>query len=337
MAVTYKEAGVDVEAGYSAVELMKKHVKKTYNKSVVTDIGSFGGVYALDDNTFLVAGCDGVGTKLKAAFIMDKHDTVGVDCVAMCVNDVVCLGAKPLFFLDYIATGKMVPAVIEKIVAGVANGCVAAGCALIGGETAEMPGFYKVGEYDIAGFCVGIVKKDELINGKNVKAGDAVIGLASSGIHSNGFSFIRSFIDMNSIQLHSAPYPLNKTMGEEFLTPTKIYVNSILKIKEEFSLNAVSNITGGGFYENIPRMFSNGLGAKIKLDSWEIPSIFKFILNESGMDQKEAFSTFNMGIGMVISVPNDQVKDVIKRLGKLGETAYLIGEVVSKSGVEIVK
>ncbi len=336
MAKTYAEAGVDVHAGYTAVELMKKHVRKTYNEHVVTDLGSFGGIYALDDETCLVAGCDGVGTKLKAAFVMDRHNTIGIDCVAMCVNDVICSGAKPMFFLDYIATGKLNPKMVEQIVEGIADGCCMAGCALIGGETAEMPGFYKISEYDIAGFCVGMVNRKDIIDGSKIEAGDVLIGLASSGIHSNGFSLVRSVVGMNAHALNSTHYMLDKTLGEELMTPTKIYVNTIMKLKSEFELKGISHITGGGFYENIPRMFRGNLGATIYLSAWEVPSIFKFLMDESGMLDKDAFNTFNMGIGMVLCVAKKDAQAVVNRCCELNEKAYIIGEVAERAGVSLL-
>ena len=278
MAITYKEAGVDVEAGYKAVELMKEHVKKTFDQNVITDIGSFGGMYQIDDNTVLIAGADGVGTKLKAAFVMDRHDTIGIDCVAMCANDVVCHGAKPIFFLDYIATSKVKPELIANIVKGVSEGCVQSGCALIGGETAEMPGFYTTGEYDIAGFCVGIVDKRKIINGKDIVPGDALIGLSSSGLHSNGFSLVRRIFDMEKSVLDQVLYGFEKTIGEEIIVPTRIYVKTILELLKVFPIKGIAHITGGGFIENIPRIFPKGLGAEIKLGSWKIPDIIKYLV-----------------------------------------------------------
>jgi len=326
MAITYKDAGVDVERGYEAVRLMKEHVKKTFDGNVITDLGTFGGMYDLGNGQVLVAGTDGVGTKLKAAFAMQKHDTVGIDCVAMCVNDVVCHGAKPLFFLDYIATGELKPGVAAEIVSGVAQGCVQAGCALIGGETAEMPGFYPEGEYDLAGFSVGIVEKNKIINGSTIRPGDTVIGIASSGVHSNGFSLVRKLYAMDdSLKIIHAD---GKMLGDMLLTPTKIYVKSILALIEMCEVRGIAHITGGGFYENIPRILPEGVDAKIDEKSWDIPSVFRMILKDAGLSKEDAFGTFNMGIGMVVVVPKDQGRAALDMLGEMGEKAWAIGEIV---------
>lgn len=334
MAYTYKDAGVDVEAGYKAVSLMKQHAASTFNNNVLQGLGSFGGMYDQGDSV-LVSGTDGVGTKLKAAFVMDKHDTVGIDCVAMCANDVVCHGAAPMFFLDYIATGKLIPAVAADIVKGVADGCKQANCALIGGETAEMPGFYSEGEYDMAGFCVGSVEKDKLVNGKDIKAGDVLIGLQSSGIHSNGFSLVRAVIDMERKNLSQYIDELGKTLGEEILTPTKIYVKSLLGLMKAFDIKGAAHITGGGFIENIPRMLPQGLAARINLGSWEIRPIFDMLVNKAKLSTNDAYNTFNMGIGMVLAVNKDIAYAVVAEAKKLGETPFIIGEVIEGEGVTL--
>ncbi|MEG1613109.1 MAG: phosphoribosylformylglycinamidine cyclo-ligase [Clostridia bacterium] len=327
----YKDAGVDIEAGYKAVSLMKQYVKSTYNNSVLGDIGSFGGCYALDDKPdgdVLVAGTDGVGTKLKYAFIMDKHDTIGIDAVAMCVNDIVALGAKPLIFLDYIAISKLVPEKVAEIVKGVADGCRQGVSALIGGETAEMPGFYAKDEYDIAGFAVGIVKKDKIIDGSKIKAGDALIGLASSGIHSNGFSLVRKIFGEDKKVLTSYNEELGGVLGEVLLTPTRIYVKSLMKLVETFEIKGMAHITGGGFIENIPRMFKKGLTAKIDRNGYEVPPVFKLMQKMSGISDRKIYNTFNMGIGMVLAVDKSIASAVISEAIALGENACLLGEVV---------
>lgn len=332
----YKEAGVDVEAGYSAVKLMKEHVLKTHDKNVLGGLGSFGGFYALSDDPkgdVLVAGTDGVGTKLKYAFVLDRHDTIGIDAVAMCVNDVVCQGAKPLIFLDYISIPKLIPEKVALIVKGVAEGCLQAGCALIGGETAEMPGFYTDGEYDIAGFCCGIVKKDKVINGSNIKKGDVLIGIASSGIHSNGYSLVRKLFPPVKENLEVFYPELNATLAEVLLSPTKIYVKTILTLIEEYEIKGIAHITGGGFIENIPRILSDGLGAKIYKDSYEVPAIFKLMQEKAKLEDEKMYNTFNMGIGMVLAVDKKIAKNVVKRLEALGEKAVVIGEVIKGSGV----
>jgi len=335
----YKEAGVDVEAGYSAVKLMKEHVLKTHDKNVLGGLGSFGGFYALSDDPkgdILVAGTDGVGTKLKYAFVLDKHDTIGIDAVAMCVNDVVCQGAKPLIFLDYVAIPKLIPEKVALIVKGVAEGCLQAGCALIGGETAEMPGFYTDGEYDIAGFCCGIVKKDKVINGSNIKKGDVLIGIASSGIHSNGYSLVRKLFPPVKENLEVFYPELNATLAEVLLSPTKIYVKTILTLIEEYEIKGIAHITGGGFIENIPRILSDGLGAKIYKDSYEVPAIFKLMQEKAKLEDEKMYNTFNMGIGMVLAVDKKIAKNVVKRLEALGEKAVVIGEVIKGSGVSFI-
>jgi phosphoribosylformylglycinamidine cyclo-ligase len=336
---TYKEAGVDVTAGYKAVDLMKSHVKKTMRPEVLTDIGGFGGLFSLEgfkyEKPVLVSGTDGVGTKLKLAFLMDKHDTVGIDCVAMCVNDVVCSGAQPLFFLDYIAQGKLIPEKVEQIVKGVSEGCIQAGCALIGGETAEMPGFYPEDEYDLAGFVVGIVDQDKIINGKSIKAGDKLIGLASSGIHSNGYSLVRRVFNVSQQNLGRFNEKLGKSVGEELLTPTRIYVKSILVLKEKFEIKGIANITGGGFIENIPRMIPENLKVVIKKGTWPVLPVFQLMQELGDIPERDMYNTFNMGIGMVMAVAPEIADAVILEAERLGEKAYLIGEVAE--GKEIIE
>lgn len=336
---TYKEAGVDVTAGYKAVDLMKAHVKKTMRPEVLTEIGGFGGLFSLEGFSYekpvLVSGTDGVGTKLKIAFLMDRHDTVGIDCVAMCVNDVVCSGAQPLFFLDYIALGKLVPEKVEQIVKGVADGCLMAGCALIGGETAEMPGFYPVDEYDMAGFVVGIVDKDKIIDGKKIQAGFKLIGIASSGIHSNGYSLVRKVFNVSSQSIERFNEKLGKSIGEELLTPTRIYVKSILALTKEFDIAGISNITGGGFIENIPRMIPQGLKAVIHKGTWPVLPIFELLQESGDVPEKDMYNTFNMGIGMVLAVPAEIAEAVVKKAETLGEKAYVIGEI--QAGEEIIE
>lgn len=336
MAIDYKSAGVDVEKGYEAVKLMKEYVKKTYNNQVLGDIGSFGGVYALDDKAdgdVLIAGTDGVGTKLKYAFVMDKHDTVGIDCVAMCVNDIVCQGAKPLLFLDYIALSKLVPEKVAQIVKGISEGCVQSGCALIGGETAEMPGFYDADDYDMAGFSVGIAKKNKVINGSKIKAGDTLIGLKSSGIHSNGYSLVRKLFPPVKEELEKFDERLGMTYGEALLTPTRIYVKSLLSLVEKFEIKGIAHITGGGFIENIPRMLPNGVTAKIDRNSYEIPAIFDIIQERAEIDFNKMYNTYNMGIGIVMAVDSAIAEDVVKSANELGEEAYIIGEVVQGDNI----
>lgn len=336
MAIEYKNAGVDVEAGYRAVALMKKHVQTTFNENVVTGLGGFGGLFSIAnqkmEEPILVSGTDGVGTKLKLAFLMDKHDTVGIDAVAMCVNDVVCCGATPLFFLDYIACGKNVPEKIAEIVKGVAEGCRQGYSALIGGETAEMPGFYPVDEYDIAGFSVGIVDRKDVIDGSKVREGDVIIGIASSGVHSNGFSLVRKIFELDSEKakenLQKDYGMLEKPLGEVLLTPTKIYVKAIEALKEKVEIKAISHITGGGFYENIPRMLPKYTNAKIEKGSWKIPPIFTLMQKEGNVEEKGMFNTFNMGIGMMLAVNPEQAALAIEVLKENGEQAYQIGQIV---------
>ncbi len=337
---SYRDAGVDVEAGYKAVELMKEHVKKTHSPQVLTDIGGFGGLFSIANKKYkepiLVSGTDGVGTKLKIAFLMDKHDTVGIDCVAMSVNDIVCSGAEPLFFLDYIAVGKNEPEKVAEIVKGVADGCLKAGCALIGGETAEMPGFYSKDEYDIAGFAVGIVDKAQIIDGSTIKEGDRLIGIASSGLHSNGYSLVRKLLNPSREKMSEYVKGFESDLGTELLKPTKIYVKTILNLKNKFNLKGISHITGGGFVENIPRMVPEGLRVKINNDSWAILPIFKLLQEIGKISDDDMFGTFNMGIGMVIAVSNNICEDVIAYLKETGENAYIIGEIVKgDSGVDI--
>lgn len=336
MGIDYKSAGVDVEAGYKAVSLMKEYVKKTYDKNVIGDIGSFGGFYALGDkpdSDVLVAGTDGVGTKLKYAFILDKHDTVGIDCVAMCVNDIVCQGAKPLLFLDYIATGKLIPEKIAQIVKGVSEGCVQAGCALIGGETAEMPGFYGQDDYDMAGFSVGIAKRNKVINGKTITEDDVLVGLASSGIHSNGYSLVRKLFGEDKKELLKFISELNAAPADILLEPTRIYVKSILSLIDKFNVKGLAHITGGGFIENIPRILPKGIAAKIDIDSYEVPAVFKYMQKKASIDNSKIYNTFNMGIGMVAAVSKNDANDVCKFLNDIGEKAYIIGKTVKGEGV----
>ncbi|MBR2388705.1 MAG: phosphoribosylformylglycinamidine cyclo-ligase [Clostridia bacterium] len=338
---SYKNAGVDITAGYKAVELMKSHIARTMTKNVVSDIGGFGGLFELDmtgiTRPILVSGTDGVGTKLKIAFLMDKHDTVGIDCVAMCVNDIVCCGAKPLIFLDYIACGKNVPEKIAAIVSGVAEGCVQAGCALIGGETAEMPGFYPVDEYDLAGYSTGVVDRSKIIDNSKITEGDVIIALPSSGVHSNGFSLVRKVFDIENADLKSPIEALGgKSLGEVLLTPTKIYVKPMLSLLEKVTVKAVSHITGGGFYENIPRSIPKGFSAKIDKASVRILPIFKLIAETGNICERDMFNTFNMGVGMSIVVSKDEADTALEVLMAAGEDAYVIGEVVkSDDGVII--
>lgn len=336
---SYKEAGVDVTAGYKSVELIKSHVERTKIPGVMSAIGGFGGMFAPDmtgiANPVLVSGTDGVGTKLKIAFLMDKHDTVGIDCVAMCVNDVACSGAKPLFFLDYVAVGKNIPEKVEQIVKGVAEGCVQAGCALVGGETAEMPGFYPVDEYDLAGFCVGMGDRDKLVDGKNLRAGDALIGVESSGLHSNGFSLVRKVFRITEERLNLHMNDLGKTLGEELLTPTKIYVKPLLELMSKVDVHAISHITGGGFYENIPRMIEGDLTAVIEKSKVPVKPIFKIIQNE-GIPERDMFNTFNMGIGLCIAVAPDKADEAVRILESCGEKAHIIGEMKQgEKGIEL--
>lgn len=329
----YKNAGVDIEAGYKAVELMKKHVESTMRPEVLTGLGGFSGAFSLQKfmgmkEPALVSGTDGVGTKLKIAFEMDKHDTIGIDCVAMCVNDIACAGGEPLFFLDYIACGKNFPEKIAEIVSGVAEGCRQAGAALIGGETAEMPGFYPEDEYDLAGFAVGIVDKGEMITGSGLASGDILIGIGSSGIHSNGYSLVRKVFKIEEAELSKSYDCLGMTLGEALLTPTKIYVKALAGLKDAgVKVKACSHITGGGFYENIPRMLKDGTNAHIKEGSWVIPPIFDMLAAEGGIDKQMMFNTYNMGIGMMIAVDESQADAAVKAITAAGETAYIVGDI----------
>lgn len=330
---SYKNAGVDITAGYKAVELMKQHIAKTVTAGALSGIGGFGGLFELDltgiNKPVLVSGTDGVGTKLKMAFLMDKHDTVGIDCVAMCVNDIICCGAKPLFFLDYIACGKNVPERIAEIVSGVADGCVQSGAALIGGETAEMPGFYPEDEYDLAGFSVGIVDKDKIIDNKAIKSGDVIIALPSSGVHSNGFSLVRKVFDVENSDIKAPVAELGgKSVGETLLTPTKIYVKPVLALTEEITVKAISHITGGGFYENIPRSIPDGYCAKIEKSAVKVLPIFDLIQKTGSISERDMFNTYNMGVGMSITVDKNNVDKALEILKNAGEDAYIIGETV---------
>ena len=336
---SYKAAGVDITAGYKAVELMKSHIKRTMTSGVCSDIGGFGGLFELGKvkNPVLVSGTDGVGTKLKLAFLMDKHNTVGIDCVAMCVNDVICCGAKPLFFLDYIAVGKNVPERVASIVEGVAEGCVQAGCALIGGETAEMPGFYPVDEYDLAGFAVGVVDKKKILNNKKMKEGDVVIALPSTGVHSNGFSLVRKVFDVEKADIKTPLESLGgKSLGETLLTPTKIYVKPILELIKNVKVKAISHITGGGFYENIPRSIPDGFGAKIEKAAVKVLPIFDLLAKTGGVCERDMFNTFNMGVGMSVVVGKEDADKALTILRSNGESAYIMGEIVkSDNKIEI--
>ena len=331
---SYKNAGVDITAGYKAVELIKRHIARTVIPGAIDGIGGFGGLFELDltgiQKPVLVSGTDGVGTKLRLAFLLDRHDTVGVDCVAMCVNDIICCGAKPLFFLDYIACGKNVPERIAAIVKGVADGCVQAGCALIGGETAEMPGFYPEDEYDLAGYSTGVVDKSRILNNGAVRAGDAVIALPSSGVHSNGFSLVRKVFDAeNSKRIFDAPAELGgRTIGETLLEPTKIYVKPMLALFDKVTVKAVSHITGGGFYENIPRSIPKGLGVRIEKSALRIPPIFELIRKEGNIPERDMFNTYNMGVGMCCTVAPEDADEAVRTLRDNGEDAYIMGEIV---------
>ena len=338
---SYKAAGVDITAGYQAVELMKKHIARTVTAGAMSDIGGFGGLFAMDltgiTKPVLVSGTDGVGTKLKLAFLMDKHDTVGIDCVAMCVNDIICCGAKPLFFLDYIAVGKNFPEKVAAIVSGVAEGCVQSGAALIGGETAEMPGFYPEDEYDLAGFAVGVVDKDKILDNKTMEAGDVVIALPSSGVHSNGFSLVRRVFDVENADIKTPLAELGgKSLGETLLAPTKIYVKPMLALFEEVKVKVVSHITGGGFYENIPRSIPKGFGAKIDKSALRIPPIFKLLAEKGNIPERDMFNTFNMGVGMSVVVAKADAEKALEILKANGEDAYIMGEIIpSEEGVVI--
>ncbi len=339
---SYKASGVDIRAGYESVELIKKHIARTATKGVFSSIGGFGGLFKLDLNgikkPILVSGTDGVGTKLKLAFVLDKHDTIGIDCVAMCVNDVICCGAKPLFFLDYIACGKNYPEKIEKIVSGICDGLEMSGAALIGGETAEMPGFYNEDEYDLAGYCTAIVDEEKIIDGEKVSEGDVIVAIASSGVHSNGFSLIRKIFDIENIDLNAKIKDLeNKTLGEVLLTPTKIYVKAILSLLDNVDVKSISHITGGGFYENIPRSIKDGFTAKIDRDSLKILPIFKYIQKVGKISERDMFNTFNMGVGMTVIVDKNDLNKTLEILESKGEDAYIIGEVVKTNKKEKIE
>ena len=329
----YKNAGVDIEAGYKSVELMKEHIKKTMRPEVLTNIGGFSGAFSMEafknmEKPTLVSGTDGVGTKLKLAFIMDRHDTVGIDCVAMCVNDIACAGGEPLFFLDYIACGKNVPEKIATIVSGVADGCAQSNAALIGGETAEMPGFYPEDEYDLAGFAVGVVDEKDLITGKDIKPGDTLVGIASSGVHSNGFSLVRKIFQMDAGNLNTYHEELGKTLGEALLAPTKIYVKALRNVKEAgVRIKGCSHVTGGGFYENIPRMLPDNVRAVIKKDSYEVPAIFRMMAREGDVAEEMMYNTYNMGLGMVIAVAPEDKEKTVAAIEAAGEAAYVVGRI----------
>jgi phosphoribosylformylglycinamidine cyclo-ligase len=343
----YKNAGVDIAAGNEAVERMKSHVKRTFRPEVMTDLGGFGALFGLNKNKYeepvLVSGTDGVGTKLKIAFAMDKHDTIGIDAVAMCVNDIVVQGAEPLFFLDYLACDKVIPTKIEAIVAGIADGCQESGCALIGGETAEMPGMYAEGEYDIAGFTVGVVDKSKIVNGSTISAGDVVIGLAASGVHSNGFSLVRkTLLEDHGYSLHdTVPELNNEVLGEVLLTPTKLYVKPVLALLEQVNVKGMAHITGGGFIENIPRVLPEGVNVNVQYGTWPILPIFSLLQQKGNVSNRDMFTTFNMGIGLVIVVAENEVDKALEVLTNAGETPYVIGKVtegnreVSFTGIEI--
>ena len=340
--LTYKQSGVDIDEGNRAVDLIKGKIKTTYDNNVIGDLGNFSGLYSLKDFTHmtepvLLSSTDGVGTKLKLAQMMNKHDTVGIDLVAMCVNDLICQGAKPLFFLDYIATGKLVAEQVEQIVSGIVEGCKMAGCALVGGETAEMPGMYSEDEYDLAGFSVGIADREKIVSGKNVKSGDTLIGVASSGVHSNGFSFVRKiFLDKYGYTLDQYIEELGMTLGDALLTPTKIYVKLVLDLVEKHELKAIAHITGGGVIENITRVIPKGLGIDINKNSWEKPAIFKIIESFNAVDERELHKSFNMGIGLVLIVDKENANEIVDYINTTDEKAYIIGEVVdTHEGVEL--
>ena len=340
MAISYKDSGVDVTRGYKAVDLMKKYVKTTYNDNVLGDIGSFGGFYSISgekmEEPVLVAGTDGVGTKLKYAFLLEKHDTIGIDAVALCVNDIVCQGAKPLFFLDYYACGRLYPEAEAQVVKGIAEGCRQAGCALIGGETAEMPGFYPDGEYDLAGFAVGIVDKKKVINGKNIQAGDVLLGIKSSGIHSNGYSLVRKlFGDSDRAELEKYDERLGASPAEVLLTPTKIYVRSILTLVAKVPVKGIAHITGGGFIENIPRIFPEGIGCEIDKNSYEVPAVFRVMQERAGISDEQIYNTFNMGIGMVVCVSPENAAAAAASLKESGEEVVVLGRTTEGKGVTL--
>lgn len=338
----YKKAGVDIEAGYKAVSLMKEHIASTMRPEVLTDIGGFSGAFSMKkfvgmEEPTLVSGTDGVGTKLKIAFLLDKHNTIGIDCVAMCVNDIACAGGEPLFFLDYVACGKNEPEKIAKIVSGVAEGCRQSGAALIGGETAEMPGFYPVDEYDLAGFSVGIVDKKDMITGKELVPGDVLVGMASSGIHSNGYSLVRQVFSMNTEALNRTYESLSGTLGETLLTPTKIYVKALRAIKDAgVKIKACSHITGGGFYENIPRMLKDGTHAVIEKGSFVIPPIFGMLAKDGNVSEEAMYNTYNMGVGMITAVDKADVDETVAAIRSAGEVPYILGEIVDgEKGITI--
>lgn len=336
MAISYKDSGVDVERGYEAVRLMKDHVKSTYTEGVLGDIGSFGGFFAMPKGMkepVLVAGTDGVGTKLKYAIISEKYNTIGIDAVAMCVNDIVCQGAKPLFFLDYFASGRLDPCQVAEVVSGVAEGCRQSGAALIGGETAEMPGFYPAGDFDVAGFAVGVVDKKKIINGGNIKSGDVLIGIKSSGIHSNGYSLVRKLWGEDVEDLKKYDADLGAAPLDVLLTPTKIYVKSILALIEKVKVKGIAHITGGGFIENIPRIFPEGIGCRIDTKSYEVPQIFKLMVAKAKLSKQQAYNTFNMGIGMVVCVAKKDAEATIAQLESTGESCVILGKTVKGSGV----
>ena len=343
MGLDYKSSGVDIEAGYRSVELMKEYVKRTMRPEVMGGLGGFSGAFSLEkikkmEKPVLLSGTDGVGTKLKIAFLMDKHNTVGIDCVAMCVNDVACAGGEPLFFLDYIACGKNVPEKIAQIVSGVCEGCVQSDAALIGGETAEMPGFYPEDEYDLAGFAVGVADEKDLITGADIKPGDKLVGIASSGVHSNGFSLVRKVFDVNETNLKRFYPELGSTLGDALLTPTKIYVKALRAVKEAgIRIKGCSHITGGGFYENIPRMLPDGITALVYKDSYPVPAIFRLMKNKGGLEEKMMYNTFNMGIGMVIALDSSDAEAAVEILRAAGEDAYVIGctEEADRKGVKL--
>ena len=330
---SYKAAGVDVVAGYESVKLMKPMVESTFIPGVMGSLGGFGGMFAPNikgmEEPVLVSGTDGVGTKLKLAFLMDKHDTIGIDAVAMCVNDIACCGAQPLFFLDYIAVGKNFPAKIAAIVSGVAEGCRQAGCALIGGETAEMPGFYPEDEYDVAGFSVGMVDKPKMIDGSRLEAGDVLIGVASSGVHSNGYSLVRKTLGINEKSVHRYMDEFGKTLGEELLTPTRIYVKAIQSMMQAADVKAISHITGGGFYENIPRMLKDGIHAEIEKAAAPVPAVFDVIAKTGNIPERDMYNTFNMGVGLVTAVAKNDADKALAALAEAGEKAYIIGQTVA--------
>lgn len=333
---SYKAAGVDVTAGYESVRLMKFDVERTRTAGCLSGIGGFGGLFQLDlkgiKEPVLVSGTDGVGTKLKIAMLMNRHDTIGIDCVAMCVNDIICCGARPLYFLDYIAIGKNIPSKVSEIVKGVADGCVQAGCALIGGETAEHPGMMEENEYDIAGYSTGIVDKSKIIDNTKINEGDIIIGIASSGVHSNGFSLVRKVFNINEQKVRTFLPELGKSLGEALLTPTKIYVKPILDLISKTPVKGISHITGGGFYENIPRMLPDGISAKIRRGSWKIPPIFSLIQSEGGISDHDMFNTFNMGVGMAITVDREHAEQALKILSDNGEQSFIIGETIKGEG-----